>query len=66
MHTVKIVPQQDGTYAVVAKLRGDRADVEIFDTLAEAEARRDRLAQAGFIPLYWSERGKCYMTVPND
>lgn len=67
METVKIVPQQDGTFAVVIRRRGERADVEFFETEDEATAYRDWIAETHkLIPLYWNGRISGYVTVPRD
>lgn len=67
METVKIVTQQDGTFAVVIRRRGERADVEFFETENEATAYRDWIAETyKLIPLYWNGRISAYVTVPRD
>ena len=67
METVKVVPQQDGTFAVVTKRRGERSEVEFFETATEANAYREHLAKTrGLTPLYWNDRIVAYVTVPRD
>ena len=67
METVKVVAQKDGTFAVVTRRRGERSDVEFFETEAEAQAYREYLAETkGLTPLYWNERIAAYVTVPRD
>lgn len=65
MTTIKIVPQEDGTFAVVTRYRGGHAECEVFEDANEAAAYRDAEAERiGATPLYWHDGSRQYMTVP--